>query len=134
MSKQAKAAAILGCIIVVAALSALLTANKSGHDSDVVTYDGTPDLTATPERPTVIDFNATWCGPCMQFAPIFRQTAQEHAGDAVFYSVDVDQHAELAHYYGVTAIPKLVVLFPDGTRRESIGLISREELESLIAE
>ena len=53
----------------------------------------------------VIDFNATWCGPCRQFAPTFEAVAEEMADKALFYSVDVDQHPELAQKYDVQSIP-----------------------------
>lgn len=98
----------------------------------VVEYNGTPDLTITPNEMTVIDFNATWCGPCKRFAPIFHAVAEKHQGKAAFYSVDVDRNPELADRYGANAIPKVVVLFPDGTIHETVGLITAEELEELM--
>ena len=50
----------------------------------------------TLARPAVVDFNATWCGPCRQLAPILEELAKEYAGKVDFYSIDVDKNKELA--------------------------------------
>jgi thioredoxin 1 len=60
----------------------------------------------------LIDFWASWCGPCLRFGPIFERVAQEHP-DAVFAKVDTEAEQELAAQYGVTSIPTLVV-YRDG--------------------
>jgi thioredoxin 1 len=60
----------------------------------------------------LIDFWASWCGPCLRFGPIFERVSEEHA-DAVFAKVDTEAEQELAAQYGVTSIPTLVV-YRDG--------------------
>jgi thioredoxin 1 len=60
----------------------------------------------------LIDFWASWCGPCLRFGPIFERVAEEHP-DAVFAKVDTEAEQELAAQYGVTSIPTLVV-YRDG--------------------
>ena len=81
---------------------------------------------------TVIDFNATWCGPCRQFAPIFHKVAEEYAGRARFYSVDTDEHPQLAALYEVTGIPTVVYLKPDGSYTTTVGLLSEEEFKQAL--
>lgn len=61
----------------------------------------------------VVDFWATWCGPCRTMKPIFEKVEKEMAGKAKFLKVDVDQNQELAQKYNIEAIPTLV-LFKDG--------------------
>jgi thioredoxin 1 len=60
----------------------------------------------------LIDFWASWCGPCLRFGPIFERVAEEHP-DAVFAKVDTEAQQDLAAQYGVTSIPTLVV-YRDG--------------------
>lgn len=76
--------------------------------------------------PTVIDFNATWCGPCRQFAPIFHEVAEEMKGKALFISVDVDRNREPAIQFGVRSIPQISILYPDGTVRSTVGFMTKE--------
>ena len=82
----------------------------------------------------VIDFNATWCGPCRQFAPTFEAVAEEMADKALFYSVDVDQHPELAQKYGVQSIPMVVYLQSTGQYESTVGVLSKEDFTATIQE
>ncbi len=73
-------------------------------------------------QPTVFDFNATWCMPCKKFAPAFDQVAEEMAGQAAFYSIDVDNCPETAKAFGVQSIPTVIILMPNGAVEQHIGL------------
>ncbi len=90
-------------------------------------------LPAEPGKLVVVDFNATWCGPCKQFAPNFEAVAEKYAGQALFYSVDVDQHPELAARYNVQSIPMVLFIRPDGQTATSLGFLQEAEFESLVA-
>lgn len=68
-----------------------------------------------------IDFNATWCGPCRQFAPYFEAAAQKYAGKASFIAVDVDEYGDVANAFGVQSIPTMIALMPDGKYVTYIG-------------
>lgn len=89
----------------------------------------TTNATITPDKnlPTVIDFNATWCGPCQRFAPIFEEVAKEYKGKAIFMSVNVDNSPRAAQQFEVSAIPQISILMPDGTVTSSVGFMDRQQ-------
>ena len=68
--------------------------------------------------PVLIDFNATWCGPCKTYSPIFHKVADQYAGKVKFVSIDVDKAPAVANLFGITVIPATVFL------SETNGVIS----------
>jgi thioredoxin len=87
----------------------------------------------TLARPAVVDFNATWCGPCRQLAPILEELAKEYAGKVDFYSIDVDKNKELAKALEIQSIPYVIfVKSPNEDPQESIGLITKEEMKVFV--
>ena len=81
------------------------------------------------KEPVLVDFWATWCGPCMRQGPVVEELAEE--GYAVG-KVDVDQNMALAQQFRVVSIPTLI-LFKDGAEvKRFVGLTSKEELTSAL--
>ena len=70
---------------------------------------------------TVVDFNATWCGPCKMLAPVFEQAAAKFEGKVAFLSVDLDKCPATAAAFGVQAVPTVVILRPDGKTSTFVG-------------
>lgn len=83
------------------------------------------------ESTVLIDFWATWCGPCRMLSPIVDEVASEHP-DVKVGKINVDEQPELAQQFGIMSIPTLLV-FKNGEKvQESVGLIPKEKVESLI--
>ncbi len=84
-------------------------------------------------RHAIIDFSATWCGPCKRLSPILDELAAEHAGEIDFYKVDVDKNKELAQAYGVASVPMVLFCPADGSKPTVItGAYPKEELQKVI--
>jgi thioredoxin 1 len=78
--------------------------------------------------PVVMDFYATWCGPCRQLAPTMDSLADQYAGKIKFVKVNVDESPKLAQKFQVEGIPMLVFLQHGKTAGTSVGLVAKEDL------
>lgn len=81
---------------------------------------------------SVLDFTATWCGPCQQLKPIYKQAAEKYAGKVQFYSIDVDANAKLAEKYRIKSVPTIIVIDAKGNKTENSGLVDLGKLSSMI--
>ena len=81
---------------------------------------------------SLVDFWATWCGPCRMIAPVIEALGEKYAGKANICKVDVDEQPELARRFGVMSIPTIIV-FQDGQQLgKLVGVRSQAELEALL--
>ena len=76
---------------------------------------------ATKNMPVMVDFWATWCGPCRMVAPVIEQVAEEYEGRAIVGKVDVDECGDLAMRYGVMSIPTVMVFVNGQPVAKQIG-------------
>jgi thioredoxin 1 len=96
--------------------------NKSNFEDEVI----------NSELPVLVDFFATWCGPCKMLAPTIEEVEAESADTVKFCKIDIDEDAELAMKYGIMSVPTLMLFKGGEPVKKSIGVISKDELLELI--
>lgn len=80
----------------------------------------------------VVDFFATWCGPCKMLSPVYNSLAEEMKEKADFLKVDIDESIELAQKFSVTTVPT-VIIFKDGKEMDRlVGFIPKNSLQNKI--
>ena len=77
--------------------------------SEVISTADFENKVLNAEGKVLIDFFATWCGPCRMIAPAIEEIAEEKAGELTVYKVDIDQSPDLASRYGIRGVPTLMV-------------------------
>lgn len=91
-------------------------------------------LPAMNGKPQILDFNATWCGPCKRFTPNFEMIAERYRDQASFFSIDVDENPQLAADYNVESIPTVIYIMPDGSQTSTMGYMDASDFNAKIEE
>ena len=89
------------------------------------------ELVLLSTKKVLLDFWATWCGPCRMIAPLVEQIAEERE-DILVGKIDVDTEMELAVKFGIVSIPTLIVMEGGEVKAKSIGYCSKEEILTLL--
>lgn len=84
------------------------------------------------DKPAIIDFYATWCGPCKATAPVLEEVAGDYAGQIDVYKVDVDQQRELAALFGIRSIPSILFIPKTGEPTMQNGAMNKAQFEEVI--
>lgn len=84
------------------------------------------------DQPAVIDFYATWCGPCKMMAPVMETLAAEYAGKVKVYKVDVDKEQRLAALFGVRSIPTFIFIPRGGNPQHATGAMGIDQMRKII--
>ena len=104
------------------ASEAIFEVTDGNFDQDVLKSD----------QPVLVDFWATWCGPCRAIAPIVDELATQYQGKVKVGKMDVDKNAATPQRYGVRGIPTLLVFKGGQVREQIVGYVSRDVIEKAL--
>lgn len=94
-------------------------------DADPATFD---DITANARVPVLVDFWASWCGPCLLVSPEVKRVAEDMAGKAVVLKVDTERYPEIASRFGVRGIPNFVVFSKGRPVFQQAGAVDHRQM------
>lgn len=107
--------------------------DKAGFLDKVWDYEtNTKELLIKSELPVVLDFYASWCGPCKKMEPELKKLQQEYEGRLAIYKIDVDAERELASLFGISAMPTIFFIKTDGSGTYIQGYRTFEELKQMV--
>lgn len=106
---------------------------KADFLTRVANYEANPnEWKFLGERPALIDFYATWCGPCKMLAPVLDELADEYTGQVDIYKVNVDEEEDLAALFGIRSVPSLLFVPMSGAPQMAQGALPKKNLKDAI--
>ncbi len=100
----------------------------------IFNYDINKEWKFEGKLPVIIDFYASWCGPCRQLSPLVEEIAKEYSGKIVVYKVDTDAEQLLSQNMGIQSLPTLLFIPVKGQPQATMGALPKETLEKAIHE
>ncbi len=97
-----------------------------------ITKENFEQVVLKSDKPVLVDFWATWCGPCKMLSPIIEEVRKETEGKAVVGKINVDEQQELAMQFGVMSIPTLLVFKNGEIVKKQIGFIPKQAVLGLL--
>lgn len=97
-----------------------------------ITLENFDEVVLQAKQPVLVDFWATWCGPCKMVGPIIEELSSELEGKVVVGKIDVDAQPELAQKFGVMSIPTLIIFENGKEAKRSVGFKPKEQIKALL--
>ena len=97
----------------------------------IFNYETNKDWNFTGKKSTILDFSASWCGPCQQVLPILEELQKEN-DDIDIYKIDIDEQSELASVFNIKSVPSFLFIPMNGDPQMSTGTLSKSHFEKII--
>jgi thioredoxin len=112
---------------------AIVNLTKGGFLRKVANYEANPtEWKFLGDKPALIDFYASWCGPCKALSPVLDELAKEFDGKVDIYKVNVDNEKELTSLFRIRSVPTLVFVPMQGDPQVSTGALNRIQLRQAL--
>ncbi|MDY5433152.1 thioredoxin [Bacteroides pyogenes] len=106
---------------------------KSEFLKRVADYETSPnEWKYLGDKPAIIDFYASWCGPCKMIAPVLEELAAEYADELYIYKVNTEEERELSSVFGIRSIPSLLFVPMEGQPQMAMGAMSKADFKKAI--
>lgn len=100
----------------------------------IMDFETQKDWKFEGDKPTIIDYYASWCAPCKTLSPILDDLAKEYEGRVDFYKIDTEDQQELAAMFGIRSIPSMLFIPKEGQPQMATGMMPKEKLKEVIKE
>lgn len=111
----------------------VMNLTKADFLNKVANYEASPnEWKFLGERPAIIDFYATWCGPCKMLAPVLDELAAEYEGQIDIYKVNVEEEEELSALFGIRSVPSILFIPMEGQPQMAQGAMPKPALKEAI--
>lgn len=97
-------------------------------------YSNSKEWQYKGDKPCIIDFYTTWCGPCKRLAPIMEELAQTYKNQIIFYKADTERERDLAYVFQISSIPQVLYIPKEGQPMLLKGLYPKENIVQIIEE
>lgn len=106
---------------------------KTDFLTKVADYENSPnEWKYLGDKPAIVDFYASWCGPCKMIAPILEELSEEYKNEIYIYKVDTDKEQELASVFGIRSIPTILFVPQQDAPQMSQGAMPKESFKEAI--